>query len=101
MSEQLYSASRSSAIIARAAVSSKGKKSKGPGLLLLDVTADATSRPATPRAADIALKILALSLDERAQRAHEWPLVAALPGKFACGLAGAKSSKNGSGQTSD
>src|SRR2546430_14855724 len=60
--DQRYSASRSSAIAALAAVSSKGKKSRGPRLLLLEVTADAISRPATPPAADIAPSVLDFSL---------------------------------------
>src|SRR6266702_6271378 len=48
-----YWVSRSSAIVVRAAPSSKGKKSRGPGLLLLEVSAAPTSRPATPPAADM------------------------------------------------
>src|SRR3982074_1607930 len=57
-----YSANRSSAIVPLAAASPKGKKSRGPGLLLPEVTAAPTSRPATPPAADIPLRTLALSL---------------------------------------
>jgi hypothetical protein len=56
------SAKGRSAIMVRAALSSMGKKSSGPGLLSPDVITAATTNPLMPPAADIALSVFARAL---------------------------------------